>query len=364
MLSRYSMEPRDRLISHDRRHFIRTGALTVAAAHFGLAGRADANQRLPRELAAIADAPDWLNSPRLTASSLAGTIVLVDFWTYTCINWLRTLPYVRAWAQRYRQKIAVIGVHTPEFPFEHQIDNVRRSVQQMRVEHPVVIDNDYRIWRAFRNQYWPALYLVDAPGRISHQQFGEGGYDASERAIQRLLKEGEASEASNGLVTVEGSGFEAAADWSSLRSPETYVGYDRTQNFASKDSARVDQRRTYRAPSRLALNEWSLAGDWTMRRTATVLNTAPGQILYRFHARDVHLVMGPSRPEAPVPFRVTIDGQPPGAAHGLDVDEGGRGTLREQRLYQLVRQPQPIVDRTLTIEFDDAGAEAFSFTFG
>src|SRR5262245_30046205 len=364
MLSSASMESLERLTAHDRRRFLRTGVLTVAAAHLGFVGSVDAEQRLPRELAAIVKAPDWLNSPPFTAAGLAGKVVLVDFWTYTCINWLRTLPYVRAWAQRYQQGLVVIGVHTPEFPFEHRVDNVRRSVEQMRVEYPVVIDNDYRIWRAFRNQYWPALYLVDARGRVGHHQFGEGGYDASERAIQRLLREADASEASKGLVTVEGSGFEAAADWSNLRSPETYVGYDRTQNFASKDAAKVDERHTYRTPSRLALNEWSLAGDWTMGRTATVLNKAAGQLSYRFHARDVHLVMGPSRPERPVPFRVTIDGQPPGAAHGLDVDEGGQGTLREQRLHQLVRQPQPIVDRTLTIEFDDAGAEAFSFTFG
>ena len=228
--------------------------------------------------------------------------MLVDFWTYTCINWLRTLPYVRAWAQRYQQGLVVIGVHTPEFPFERNVDNVRRAVQQMRIEYPIVIDNDYAIWRAFNNQYWPALYLVDGRGRVRQHQFGEGEYDTSERAIQRLLKEAGASGVSDGVVSVDGSGFEAAADWSSLRSPETYVGYDRTQNFASRDAARLDQRRTYRAPSRLALNQWSLAGDWTMGRTATVLNKAPGQILYRFHARDVHLVMGPSRPESPVPI--------------------------------------------------------------
>ena len=262
------------------------------------------------------------------------------------------------------QGLVVIGVHTPEFPFERNVDNVRRAVQQMRVEYPIVIDNDYAIWRAFNNQYWPALYLVDGRGRVRQHQFGEGEYDTSERAIQRLLKEAGASGVSDGVVSVEGSGLEAAADWSSLRSPETYVGYDRTQNFASRDAARLDQRRTYRAPSRLALNQWSLAGDWTMGRTATVLNKAPGQILYRFHARDVHLVMGPSRPESAVPFRVTIDGQPPGAAHGLDVDEGGNGTVREQRLYQLARQPKPIVDRTFAIDFLDAGVEAFSFTFG
>ena len=351
-------------IHHDRRRFLRTGALTIAAAQLGIFGRVQANQRVPREVAAIANATEWLNSPRLTASSLAGKVVLVDFWTYTCINWLRTLPYVRAWTQKYQQGLVVIGVHTPEFPFERNVDNVRRAVQQMRIEYPIVIDNDYAIWRAFNNQYWPALYLVDGRGRVRQHQFGEGEYDTSERAIQRLLKEAGASGVSDGVVSVDGSGFEAAADWSSLRSPETYVGYDRAQNFASRDTARLDQRRTYRAPSRLALNQWSLAGDWTMGRTATVLNKAPGQILYRFHARDVHLVMGPSRPESAVPFRVTIDGQPPGAAHGLDVDDGGNGTVREQRLYQLVRQPTPIVDRTFAIDFLDAGVEAFSFTFG
>jgi thiol-disulfide isomerase/thioredoxin len=351
-------------IHYGRRRFLRTGALTIGAAHLGIFGRVQASQRIPREVAAIANAPEWLNSPRLTASSLAGKVVLVDFWTYTCINWLRTLPYVRAWAHKYQQGLVIIGVHTPEFPFERNVDNVRRAVQQMRIEYPIVIDNDYAIWRAFNNQYWPALYLVDGRGRVRQHQFGEGEYDTSERAIQRLLKEAGALGVSDGIVSVDASGFEAAADWSSLRSPETYVGFDRIQNFASRDAARLDQRRTYRTPSRLALNQWSLAGDWTMGRTATVLNKAPGQILYRFHARDVHLVMGPSRSESSVPFRVTIDGQPPGAAHGLDVGESGNGTVREQRLYQLARQPKPIVDRTFAIDFLDAGVEAFAFTFG
>ena len=290
--------------------------------------------------------------------------MLVDFWTYTCINWLRQLPYVRAWAEKYRQGLVVIGVHTPEFPFEHNIDNVRRAVQQMRIEYPVVIDNDYSIWRAFNNQYWPALYFIDARGRVRHRHFGEGEYQSSERAIQRLLKEAGVSGVVDGVVSVDGSGFESAADWANLKSPETYVGYERMENFASPDAARRDQRRTYRAPSRLALNQWSLAGDWTIGRQATVLNKTPGQILHRFHARDVHLVMGPPRPGTSVRFRVSVDGQPPGAAHGLDVDEDGNGTVREQRLYQLVRQPKPIVDRTFAIDFLDAGVEAFAFTFG
>jgi thiol-disulfide isomerase/thioredoxin len=302
-------------IHHDRRRFLRTGALTMAAAQLGIFGRTHANQRVPREVAAIASAPEWLNSPRLTASGLAGKVVLVDFWTYTCINWLRTLPYVRAWAHKYQQGLVVIGVHTPEFPFERNVDNVRRAVQQMRTEYPIVIDNDDAIWRAFNNQYWPALYLLDGRGRVRQHHFGEGQYETSERAIQRLLKEAGASTVSDGVVLVDGSGFEAPA-------------------------------------------------DWTMGRTATVLNTAPGQILYRFHARDVHLVMGPSRSESPVRFRVSIDGQPPGAAHGLDIDESGNGTVREQRLYQLIRQPKPIVDRQFEIDFLDAGVETFAFTFG
>ena len=343
-----------------RRRFLTKSAMTFAGAHLGMFDSTGTT----RELAALGRAREWLNSPRLTPESLAGKVLLVDFWTYTCINWLRTLPYVRAWTQKYRQGLTIIGVHTPEFPFEHNIDNVRRALQQMRIEYPVVIDNDYSIWRAFENQYWPALYLVDPRGRIRHRQFGEGEYPASERAIQRLLKEAGVSSVGDDVVPVDGSGFEAPADWMNLKSPDTYVGYARAENFGSPDGARRDQPRTYRAAPRLTLNQWSLAGEWTIGRQATVLNKPPGQILLRFHARDVHLVMGPSRPGDPVRFRVSIDGQPPGAAHGLDVDDGGNGTAREQRLYQLVRQPTSIVDRQFVIEFLDAGAEAFAFTFG
>jgi thiol-disulfide isomerase/thioredoxin len=337
--------------------------MTIAAAHVGIPD-ADGDDRLPRELAAISRATEWLNSPRLDPASLRGKVVAVDFWTYTCINWLRTLPYVRAWSQKYQPGLVLIGVHTPEFPFEHNLDNVRRAVQQMKVPYPVVIDNDYAIWRAFRNQYWPALYLIDTRGRIREHQFGEGEYERSERAIQRLLSEAGVISISSGVVPVQGDGLEAAADWTNLRSPETYVGYDRSENFASREAAALDRRRAYSAPSRLALNQWSLAGEWTMGTPATVLNKASGQIVFRFHARDVHLVMGPPRSGSPVRFRVTLDGQPPGAAHGLDMDEGGIGTASEQRLYQLIRQPKPILDRTLAIEFLDAGVEAFSFTFG
>jgi thiol-disulfide isomerase/thioredoxin len=346
----------------ERRRFLGSTAMAMAAAHVGMFHVADAAE--PRELVAIGRATEWLNSPRLTVESLRGKVVAVDFWTFTCINWLRTLPYVRAWSQKYAQGLVVIGVHTPEFPFEHNVDSVRRAVQQMKVPYPVVIDNDYAIWRAFRNQYWPALYLIDARGRIREHQFGEGEYERSERAIQRLLSEAGVTGTSNGLAAGEGGGFEAAADWTNLRSPETYVLYDRSENFASRDAAALDRRRAYTAPGRLALNQWSLTGEWTMGTQATVLNKAAGQIVYRFHARDVHLVMGPPRSGSPVRFRVTIDGQPPGAAHGLDVDESGNGTASEQRLYQLIRQPMPIVDRTFAIDFLDPGVEAFSFTFG
>jgi len=338
--------------------------MTLAAAHLGISGSADCDDRLPRELKAIAGATDWINSSRLDADSLRGKVIAVDFWTYTCINWLRTLPYVRAWSQKYQQGLTVIGVHTPEFPFEHDLDNVRRGVQQMKVPYPVVIDNDYSIWRAFKNQYWPALYLIDTRGRIREHQFGEGEYERSERAIQRLLSEAGVTGLSNGFASVEAGGFEAAADVTNLRSPETYVLYDRSEGFASRDAAVLDRRRAYAAPGRLALNQWSLVGDWTFGTQATTLNKQSGQIVYRFHARDVHLVMGPPRAASPARFRVTIDGQPPGAAHGLDVDESGNGTASEQRLYQLVRQPKPIADKTFAIEFLDAGIEAFSFTFG
>ena len=358
-----------------RRLFLGHAALTIAAAHlgplpssllssFGETGTVEAADRPPRELAAIGRASQWLNSPALTAESLLGKVVLVDFWTYTCINWLRTLPYVRAWSQKYTQGLVVIGVHTPEFPFEHNLENVRRAVQQMRVEYPVVIDNDYSIWRAFRNQYWPALYLLDPHGRIRERQFGEGEYEKSERAIQRALSEAGVANSSKAIVPVDGSGFEAAADWNNLRTPETYVGYERSENFVARDFAELDRRRTYAAPSRLALNQWALAGDWTMGKVATVVNKASGQIVFRFHARDVHLVMGPSRPGSSVRFRVTMDGQAPGAARGFDVDESGIGMAVEQRLYQLIRQTAPIVDRTFAIQFLDAGVETFSFTFG
>jgi thiol-disulfide isomerase/thioredoxin len=323
--------------------------------------------RLPveGEFPSLDSATEWLNSPPLTADGLRGKVVLVDFWTYTCINWLRTVPYVRAWAEKYRdQGLVVIGVHTPEFTVENNIDNVRRAAENMRIAYPVAIDNDYSVWRAFGNRYWPALYFIDAEGRIRHHVFGEGDYDESERIIQRLLVEAGAVGVGDDLVSVDGDGVEAAADWDSLGSPENYVGYGRTENFASPGGAVPDRRRVYEAPARLRLNQWALVGDWTVGREATVLNEAGGRIVYRFHARDLHLVMGPATPGTPVGFRVLVDGQPPRAAHGIDVDEQGNGTATEQRLYQLIRQPQPIADRQFEIEFLDAGVEVLAFTFG
>jgi len=351
-------------IDHERRRFLGTAAMTIAAAHLGNFSTVDASDGGPRELAAIGNAAEWLNSPRLTPSSLAGKVVLVDFCTYTCINWLRTLPYRRAWAQKYRQGLVVIGVHTPEFGFEKNVDSVRRAVGQMKIEYPIVIDNDYAIWRAFKNQYWPALYFIDARGRVRQQHFGEGEYDRSEMTIQRLLAEAGAAGPRDGIVSVEASGVEVAADWGSLRSPENYVGYDRTENFASPGGRELDRRRRYAAPARLALNQWALAGEWTMGKEATVLGSPHGRVVYRFHARDLHLVMAPPRQGSSVRFRVSIDGQAPGAAHGLDVEAGGNGTVVEPRLYQLIRQPKPIVERQFEIEFLDAGVETFAFTFG
>ena len=338
--------------------------MTIAAARLGMSGTLQPKQRVSRELAALGAAQEWLNSPPLTPPSLAGKVVLVDFWTYTCINWLRTLPYVRAWVKRYRESLVIVGVHTPEFAFEHNVDNVRRAVKQMEIEYPVVIDNDYAIWRAFNNRYWPALYFLDGRGRVRQHRFGEGKYEESELAIQRLVAETGASDVRGGVVTVHAAGVEAAADWDNLRSPETYLGYDRHQNFASRGGADLDRRRVYSVPQRLALNQWAFAGEWTIGKQATVLGAPNGRIMHRFHARDVHLVMGPLRRESPVRFRVSIDGRPPGAARGLDVDEDGNGTAVEQRLYQLVRQPRPIVDRRFEIEFLDPHVAAFAFTFG
>jgi thiol-disulfide isomerase/thioredoxin len=310
-------------------------------------------------------ATGWLNSPPLTAAELRGRVVLVNFWTYTCINWLRTLPYLRAWAHRYQQHgLTVIGVHTPEFDFEHDLDNVRREVTDLGVAYPVVVDNDYAIWGAFDNLYWPASYFVDAQGQIRHHRFGEGDYAMSEMVLQQLLTEAGSGGTDQELTSVDAGGVEVAADWDSLRSPENYLGYERTDNFVSPNGSILDTSYAYAAPPRLGPNQWALSGDWTVERGATVLNQAGGRIVYRFHARDLHLVMAPPAGGTPVRFRVLLDGASPGAAHGGDVDDQGDGTLTEPRLYQLIRQPGPIGDRTFEITFGDPGVAAYAFTFG
>jgi thiol-disulfide isomerase/thioredoxin len=291
--------------------------------------------------------------------------VLVNFWTYTCINWLRTLPYVRAWAHKYQdQGLVVIGVHTPEFDFEHDLDNVRQQVKDLGVDYPVAVDNDYMIWTAFSNLYWPALYFVDAQGQIRHHRFGEGDYQMSEMVLQQLLAEAGSGGSDQDLVSVDPGGVEVAADWDSLRSPENYLGYERTDNFVSPNGSILDTSYAYAAPAQLRLNQWALSGDWTVGRGAIVLNAAGGWLHYRFHARDLHLVMTPPAPDTPARFRVLLDNQPPGPAHGTDIDDQGNGTLTHPRLYQLIRQPTPITERSFQITFLDPGVHAYVFTFG
>ncbi len=317
------------------------------------------------ELGSLTLANEWLNSQPLTPADLRGKVVLVNFWTYTCINWRRQLPYVRAWQEKYKdQGLVVIGVHAPEFEFEKNIDNVRWAVNDMKIDYPIAVDNNHAIWRAFRNQAWPALYFIDAQGRLRHQFFGEGSYEQSEMVIQSLLREAGTTGVSREPVKVNARGHDAAPDWANLRSPENYTGFARTENFASPGGVARNMPRTYARPARLGLNEWALSGDWTVRKDASVVNKTGGSITYRFHARDLHLVMGPATPGSSVKFRVLIDGQPPGTAHGVDVDEQGNGMVTEQRMYTLIRQPGPIADRQFEIEFFGPGVEAFAFTFG
>jgi len=316
------------------------------------------------ELPSLAGATRWLNSEPLTPAGLHGNVVVVDFWTYTCINWQRQLPYLRAWAAKYAsQGLVVIGVHTPEFSFEHNRDNVRRAVQETGISYPVATDNDYAVWLAFANHYWPALYFADNQGRIRHHHFGEGGYGQSEMVIQQLLAEA-GCDGGTDLVSVDARGLEVPAEWASLRSPENYTGHERTENFASPGGVARGKPHAYAVPARLELNEWALSGDWTMEEEATTLNAASGQIACRFHARDLSLVMGPAELATPVRFSIVLDGRPPGDSHGADVDSTGTGTVGQQRVYQLIRQPGPIADRTLEITFVDPGAQAYCFTFG
>jgi thiol-disulfide isomerase/thioredoxin len=312
-----------------------------------------------------ANATEWLNSQPLTAADLRGKVILIDFWTYSCVNWRRTLPYVRAWADKYKdQGLVVIGVHTPEFEFEKNAENVRRAAKDMRIDYPIAIDSDRAIWRAFNNDFWPALYFVDSQGRIRSHYLGEGGYEHSELIIQQLLAEAGIRGIDHRSVSVHPRGAEVAADLGSLKSRETYVGSERTQMFASPGGSVVDKPVAYEIPARLTLNHWALSGVWTVTKNAIALNEANGRIAYRFHARDLNLVMGPASPGTTVRFRVLINGKPPGTAHGSDVDADGNGTAAEQRLYQLIRQPKPIADRQFEIEFLDPGVEVFSFTFG
>jgi thiol-disulfide isomerase/thioredoxin len=324
--------------------------------------------RLPDEggLPTFDGATGWLNSPPLTPADLRGKVVVVDFWTYTCVNWLRQLPYVRAWAEKYSgDGLVVIGVHTPEFSFEHDPDNVRRAVQERRISYPVATDDDYGVWLAFDNHYWPALYFADAQGRLRHHHFGEGEYARSEMVIQQLLAEAGSTDAGTDMVSVDPSGLEVPADWASVRSPENYTGYGRTEGFASPGGPVPDKSHAYTVPARLGLNQWALAGDWTMGEEATTLNSAGGQITCRFHARDVNLVMGPpAAAGGPVRCRVLLDGEPPGEANGTDVDRDGNATVAYQGVYQLIRQHGRVTDRTVEITFLDAGAQAYCFTFG
>jgi thiol-disulfide isomerase/thioredoxin len=300
----------------------------------------------------------WLNSEPLGLGDLRGHVVVVNFWTLTCINWLRQEPYVRAWSQAYRDEgLIVIGVHTPEFSFERQIDRVRQATQVREIDYPVVVDNDYEVWSAFANHYWPALYFVDADGVIRDQHFGEGRYEESERVIQRLLG------VDREPVSVEGLGVEAEADWKHLRTPETYLGYERGDRFASQSAAALDERRLYEVPKPLRSNHWGLTGEWTIGRENAALDQAGGSIAYRFDARDAHAVLSAGARE-PILFRVLLDGETPGPSHGADVDEDGNGLLADGRLYHLVRVRDRVRERTLEITFLEPGAEAYAFTFG
>ncbi len=316
-------------------------------------------------LASFEGATGWLNSDPLTPTGLRGKVVAVDFCTYTCINWLRTLPYVRAWWERYGDLgLTVIGVHTPEFSFEHDVDNIGRALQEMRVEYPIAIDSNYGVWNSFANHYWPALYIADAEGRIRHHWFGEGDYEGSERAIRTLLREAGAPLPDGDVVSVRGAGAEAEADWETLRSPETYVGYERGQNFSSPGGSVPDQPHTYAAPDRLGVNEWALSGEWTLGAESALVESSGARLAFRFHARDLHLIMGPAEPGAEVKFRVLLDGEPPGDAAGSDLDPSGSAALDFPRMYQVIRQPGPIGPRLFEIEFEAPGARAFCFTFG
>jgi cytochrome c biogenesis protein CcdA/thiol-disulfide isomerase/thioredoxin len=313
----------------------------------------------------LSGAVAWLNSPPLTRDELRGKVVLIDFWTYSCINCLRALPYVEGWAAKYKDEgLVVIGVHTPEFAFEKERSNVEKAVRDLKISYPIAIDSNYRIWQAFNNEYWPAHYFIDGKGRIRYHHFGEGEYDQSERVIQQLLKENGARSIADGVMNVSANGVEAAPDHGGVGSPETYIGYQRAEHFASAEPIAKDSRKVYSLIPRLSLNQWGLAGDWKVSGENAVLQAVSGKIVFRFHARDLHLVLGPTKDNKPVRFTVKLDGTAPGEDHGSDTDASGSGTVREHRLYQLIRQKGPVEDRTFEIEFLDPGVQAFAFTFG
>ena len=317
------------------------------------------------QLPPLNGAVQWLNSPPLDAQALKGKVVLVDFWTYSCINCLRTLPYVKAWAEKYRdQGLVVIGVHAPEFAFERDVGNVTKAMKELGINYPVAIDNDYKIWRAFNNEYWPAHYFADAQGRIRYHHFGEGDYAESERVIQQLLREAGAKTVADGLINADAQGVQQAPDMNQVLSPETYVGYQRAEHFVPETGLVPDKVATYNPPANLTLNDWSLGGQWAVGAERATASAPASRIVYRFHARDLHLVLGPGADGKPVRFKVSIDGQAPGDAHGVDVAADGSGRVTEQRLYQLVRQTDEVKDRTFTIEFLDPGVSAYAFTFG
>jgi cytochrome c biogenesis protein CcdA/thiol-disulfide isomerase/thioredoxin len=342
-------------------------AMMAASGAMMRASQADTRPTLPieGELPPLSGAVQWLNSPPLTAEGLRGKVVLVDFWTYSCINCLRTLPYVKAWAQKYKdQGLVVIGVHAPEFAFERNVDNVKKAIHDLGIDYPVAIDNNYAIWRSLNNQYWPAHYFADAQGHIRYHHFGEGDYAESEQVIQQLLAEAGHKDVANNLIDAHAQGVQMAADDADVRSPETYIGFQRAENFASAGGVKADTSHAYTAPAKPSLNQWGLAGTWMVDGEHATLDSSPGRIVYRFHARDLHLVLGPGKDGKPVHFRVSVDGAAPGASHGTDTAEDGSGVVTEQRLYQLVRQSGEVGDHTFSIEFMDPGVQAFAFTFG
>jgi cytochrome c biogenesis protein CcdA/thiol-disulfide isomerase/thioredoxin len=342
-----------------------SGAMMAAGGAMKASAKAAGALPIEGDLPALDGAVQWLNSPPLTAQALKGKVVLVDFWTYSCINCLRSLPYVKAWAEKYRdQGLVVIGVHAPEFAFERDVGNVTKAMKDLGINYPVAIDNDYKIWRAFNNEYWPAHYFADAQGRIRYHHFGEGEYADSERVIQQLLREAGAVKVADGLITADATGVQLAPDMNEVQSPETYVGFQRAEHFAPETGLVPDKVAAYTPPAELALNDWSLGGKWNVGSERATSSAPDSRIVYRFHARDLHLVLGPAADGKPVRFKVLIDGKAPGDAHGTDVAPDGSGSVNSQRLYQLIRQSGSVTDRTFSIEFLDPGVSAYAFTFG